>query len=365
MRVALVHDYLTQYGGAERVLEALCDIFPQAPIFTLIYDERGTKGVFKERRIVTSFLQNFEFVKKHHRLFPPLMPIAVEQFDLSAYQVVISDSASFAKGIITRPESKHICYCHTPTRFAWDDSHRYVEEFGGYPLIMRKLAPIFLNWLRIWDHSASLRPDTFIANSYHVQNRIRKYYGRDAEVIFPPVKVDYFSKGKRDEQDFFLMAGRLIAYKRFDLGIEAARRAGFNLHIVGDGPAKKQLKQLAQGAPNIRFLGAVSDEVLREEYSRCQAMIFPQEEDFGLVAVEAMAAGSPVIAWRGGGALETVQDGKTGMFFEEQTVESLEKALQKFNNNDFSTEYIKEHARNFDTTIFNQKIKNFIDKQLI
>ncbi|OHA50332.1 MAG: hypothetical protein A3A80_00550 [Candidatus Terrybacteria bacterium RIFCSPLOWO2_01_FULL_44_24] len=364
MRVALVHDYLTQYGGAERVLEAFADVFPRAPIFTLMYDERGTRSIFSGRRIITSFLQRFKVVRRHHRFFPPLMPMAIEQFDLSKYDLVISNSASFAKGIITRPETLHICYCHTPTRFAWDNSHRYVEEFGGYPSIMRKIAPIFLNWLRVWDHTASLRPDVFIANSYHVRKRIRKYYSQDAEVIYPPVRVKYFSRIARAPKDFFLMVGRLIAYKRFDLGIEAAKELGFNLHIVGDGPEMKKLKRIARGAPNITFIGATDDERLRQEYATCRALIFPQEEDFGLVAVEAMAAGTPVIAWRGGGALETVQDGRTGILFNEQTHHALIDAIKQFKEEDFSTEYIKEYSNNFDQEVFNQKVKSFIDKQL-
>lgn len=364
MRVALVHDYLTQYGGAERVLEVLCEMFPNAPIFTLLYDEEGTRGVFADRRIVTSFLQRIPFVRTHHRLFPPLMPLAIEQFDLSAYPLVISDSASFAKGIITRPETMHICYCHTPTRFAWDDSHRYLEEFGGYPWPLRRLAPFFVNWLRLWDHAAATRPDVFLANSHHVRRRIKKYYGQNASVLFPPVRVDFFAQGKREPSDFFLMAGRLIPYKRFDLGIGAAKAAGFSLHIVGEGPQQSRLMKLAAGAPQIKFLGPLSDEALREEYLHCRALLFPQEEDFGLVAVEAMAAGAPVIAWRGGGALEVVEEGKTGIFFDAQEVDDILEAIRRFEAMRISPDYIRDYARRFDASVFCETLQKFIAQQL-
>ena len=364
MRVALIHDYLTQLGGAERVLEAFAELFPRAPIYTLMYDEGATKGRFAGRIIRTSFLQKLPLVRKHHRLFPPFMPTAVEQFDLSAYDLVISDSASFAKGVITRPESLHICYCHTPTRFAWDDSHRYVELFGGYPLPMRRLAPLFLNWLRMWDYAASRRPDAFIANSDHVRRRIRKYYDRDAAVIYPPVRAQYFSAGVRAPKDHFLMTGRLMAYKRFDIGIQSAKKYGFRLRIAGDGPELKRLKRLAGNDANITFLGGISDEALRSEYLSCRALIFPQEEDFGIVPVEAMAAGSPVIAWRGGGALETVKEGETGLFFDQQNAESLGEAIRLFADGDFSPEHIRAYARAFDTDVFKARMENFISHYL-
>jgi len=352
MKIALVHDYLNQYGGAERVLEAFTEIYPKAPIFTLIHDKR----FFPEKKIFTSFLQKTPFAKKHHRYFPPLMPLAVEKFDLSDYDVVLSDTASFAKGVITKPETLHICYCHTPTRYVWDDSHKYIREFS-MPKIAKFFIPFFMNYIRLWDREAAHRVDKFLCNSKFIGSRIKKYYKRDAQVIYPPVDVNRFiPKGK--VSNYFLMIGRLLPYKRFDLGIEAFNKLGMPLKIIGSGPEKKKLQKLAN--PNIEFLPEVDD--LEKYYQSCQALIFPQEEDFGLVAVEAMACGRPVIAFKGGGALETVKEDKTGIFFNEQTVDSLIKAVRNFNANKFNSKVIRSHALKFDKEIFKKKIENFINE---
>jgi len=356
MRVALVHDYLNQYGGAERVLEAFCEIWPDAPIYTLIYDKDRTGGAFEGRRIKTSFLQKIPFVRSHHRPFMMLMPMAAESFDLAKYDLVISDSASFAKGVITRPKTLHICYCHTPTRYAWDDSHKYIREFG-YPSLVTKLIPIFMNYLRVWDEAAAQRPDKFIANSQCVAGRIKKYYGQDSVVINPPVKTDFFYVADKTD-DFFLAAGRFLPYKRFDLIIRAFNKLRWPLKIVGSGPEQKRLQKMA--GPTIEFIGQISDEKLRDLYARCRAFIFPQEEDFGIVAVEAMAAGRPVIAFRSGGALEIIKEGETGIFFEEQSVSSLLAALNRFDENNFEPQKIRAAALAFDRRIFKEKIKNFV-----
>lgn len=356
MKVALVHDYLNQYGGAERVLEAFCQLWPKAPIYTLLYDRQKTGRVFEGRQIYTSFLQKVPLVKSHHRPFLMFMPSAIEQFDFSEYDLVLSDSSSYAKGIITQPSTKHICYCHTPIRYAWDDSHRYIEEFG-YPALVKKIIPFFMNYIRLWDQQAASRVDAFIANSHFVAQRIKKYYGQEATIIYPPVKTNlfYLSPG---QGTYFLMVGRFLPYKRFDLAIEVFNQLGWSLKIVGDGPEKGKLQRRAKS--NIEFLGLVSDSRLRELYARCRALIFPQEEDFGIIAIEAMASGRPVIAYRAGGALETIKQGQTGLFFEEQTSDCLIETLRKFNPADFSPQMIRQQALQFDQEIFKRKIREFI-----
>lgn len=352
----MVHDYLNQYGGAERVLEVLCEIFPDAPIYTLLYDERMTGGVFCNREIHTSFLQKLPFARKYHRVFSLLMPFAVEQFDLSYYDIVLSVSASFAKGIITKPYAKHINYCLTPTRFLWDDSHRYIEEFN-HPWPIRKLVPFFITYLRIWDQEAALRVDKFMAISNFVKSRVKKYYNRDAEVIYPPVDAHKYYISN-EAGDYFLMVGRLVPYKRFDLAVKVFNAIGKPLKIVGDGPERKRLEKMAK--PNISFLGLVSDYKMPELYAHAQAVIFPQEEDFGIVPLESMASGRPVIAYHGGGALETILENKTGIFFDEQTEIALAQAVGQYYQTQWDSAAIRTHALEFDKTIFKTKIVDMI-----
>lgn len=363
MKIALVHDYLNQYGGAERVLEVLCEMFPDAPIYTLLYDEQMTGGVFKGREMHTSFLQKLPFARRHHRAFPLLMPLAVEQFDLSYFDVVLSVSASFSKGIITKPHTKHINYCLTPTRFLWDDSHRYIDEFR-YAWPIKKLVPFFVTYLRIWDKEAALRVDKFIAISDFVKSRIQKYYNRAADVVYPPVNANkYYISDKIEE--YFLMVGRFVPYKRFDLAVKVFSAIGKPLKIVGDGPERKRLENIARrgggtASKNIEFLGLVSDYKMPELYSRAQAVIFPQEEDFGIVPLESMASGRPVIVYRGGGALETVVENKTGIFFDDQTEISLAQAIGRFYQTDWNPEAIRSHAFKFDEEVFKKQILDTI-----
>ncbi len=358
MKVALVHDYLNQYGGAERVLQAFIELFPKAPIYTLLYDEQRTGRAFQGRRIHTSFLQHFPLVKAHHRPFLMFMPLAIEQFDLSDYDLVLSDSASYAKGIITGAKTKHICYCHTPIRYAWDDSHKYIQEFG-YANFIKTLIPIFMNYIRLWDESAADRVDEYICNSEFVANRIKKYYQRQAMVINPPVKTNLFYSVSQPDK-YFLMVGRFLPYKRFDLAIQAFNHLGWPLKIIGDGPDKKRLQKMA--GKNIQFIGLVSDKELKDYYAYAQAFIFPQEEDFGITAIESMASGRPVIAYQAGGALEIVKPGETGLFFSKQDKQSLIRTLKEFKKIHFDPEIIKQRAFHFDQENFKRKISDFINQ---
>lgn len=358
MRIALVHDYLVQYGGAERVLECFAELFPYAPIYTLIYDEEAMHGVFREKDIRTSFIQKLPFARKQHRLFPPLMPLAIEQFDFSKYDVVLSDSASYAKGIITGPETLHISYIHTPTRYAWDDCQKYTQDFH-FPKIIKRLVPFFMNYIRLWDRASIDRADKIIANSDFVAKRIKKYYRKDSVVINPPVAVDGF-RIDEEQGDYFLMVGRLIAYKRHDIAIEAFNKLGFPLKIIGRGPEQERLQRMA--GPNIEFLNRVPDEELAEYYAKCRAFIFPQEEDFGIVAIEAMAAGKPIIAFRGGDITEHCQEPRMGILFERQTPEDIIKAVRDFEGRKYDPHYIRSQTLKFDRAVFKRKIKEYINE---
>lgn len=360
MKIALVHDYLVQYGGAERVLECFTEIWPYAPIYTLIYDEEKTHGIFKGKRIYTSFLQNFPYSRKNHRVFPPLMPLAIEQFDFSKYDLILSDSSSYAKGAITRPETLHICYCHTPMRYAWDDCQKYIEEFG-FPRFVKKFIPFLMNYIRIWDRISAECPDEYIANSKFVAGRIKKYYKKGSTVINPPVDVNKFHiSGKTG--NYFLMVGRLMTYKRFDIVIEAFNQLGWPLKIIGRGPDIKRLSKIAKS--NIIFMGRLSDKELAKTYSESKAFIFPQEEDFGIVAIEAIAAGKPIIAFRGGDIVEHITENQEGIFFNEQTPDCLIETLKKFRAEEYDPQKIREKALPFDREIFKSKIKNYVENSL-
>jgi len=360
MKIALVHDYLVQYGGAERVLQAFREIFPDAPIYTIIHDPESVHGRFSDARVYTSFLQRFPGARRAHRIFPMLMPAAIEQFDLSGFDVVLSDSSSFAKGVLTGPDTLHISYVHTPMRYAWDDCQKYTEDFG-FPSVIRRLVPFLMNPVRLWDKASADRPDLVIANSGFVAGRIRKYYRRDAVVIPPPVETDWFYVSKT-RGDYFLMVGRLIAYKRFDIVVEAFTRLGLPLRIAGRGPELSRLRGMA--GPNVEFLGRVSDEELSRYYAECRAFIFPQEEDFGIVAIEALASGRPVIAYRGGDIVERIEDGVSGIFFDEQTPEAVMEAVGRFDDSAFDGETIRKKALPFDKAEFTRKMEEYVKEAL-
>lgn len=362
MKIALVHDYLVQYGGAERVLSALTEVFPEAPIYTLLYDREAVHGLFDRSRVHTSFLQRIPGVRRAHRLFPPLMPPAIEQFDFTGYDVVLSDSSSYAKGVLTGPETLHISYVHTPMRYAWDDCQKYTEDFG-FPHIVKKLVPFFMSPIRLWDKVSADRVDRYLANSDFVSARIRKYYGKESTVIHPPVDTGKFFIAKPEERkDYFLMVGRLIAYKRFDIAIEAFNRLKLPLRIIGRGPEEERLRKIA--GPTIEFLGRVPDEDLPKQYAECRAFVFPQEEDFGIVAVEAMASGRPVIAFRGGDIEERVEEGVSGVFFDEQSEAAIMDAVSRFERYSFDPETIREKALPFDKAVFTRKIEEYVSNAL-
>jgi glycosyltransferase involved in cell wall biosynthesis len=375
MKVALVHDHLAQDGGAERVLKVLAQMFPEAPIYTLLYEPKNTDRHYRHRQIETSIIQKLPGGISHYQWYMPFMPMAVEFFDLSGYDLVISDSSSFAKGVITSDHTLHICYCHTPTRYLWSDTHQYINELK-YNKYFKKGISLVLNYIRIWDKLAADRVDQYIANSRFVAGRIKKYYKRDSTVIYPPVEIEQF-KIAPTLGDYFLIGGRLSPYKRVDLAIEAFKELRIKNHelrikdkvvvpklkIFGNGIDLARLKRLARGCANIEFVGRVDDAIKAELYSRCLAFIYPQEEDFGITAVEAMASGRPVIAYRRGGALETVQAGLTGVFFNEQTVESLTQAVFSFEPAKFDPQKIRQQAERFGVERFKKEMQEFIERE--
>jgi glycosyltransferase involved in cell wall biosynthesis len=359
MRVALVHDYLNQMGGAERVLLALHDLYPQAPIYTSIYDRNRVDRRFRQMDVRTSFMQGLPFVRKHHQPFLPVYPFVFERMDLREYDLVISDSSAFAKGVVTRPEALHVSYCHTPMRWAWS-YEEYVERERLGALARFGLPP-FVAWLRNWDYATAARVDYFVANSPSVAARIAKYYRRECVVIPPPVDTGlYHTSDELD--DAFLIVSRLVPYKRIDLAVRAFTQLGLPLHIIGGGRDEKRLRRIA--GKNVKFLGRLSDEQVRQRMARCQAFIFPGEEDFGLAPVEVQAAGRPVIAYGAGGALASVVEGATGMFFDEPTPESLADAVRDFQRMRFDSAAIRQHALEFDTTVFLRRFSQLVESKI-
>ena len=358
MRVALIHDHLTQYGGAERVLEALQAMWPDAPTYTLRYDPQAMGRSFGHKTIRTSFLEKLPFARRAFRWFLPLMPMATESYDLSDFDVVISNSSAFSKGIITSPDAIHICYCHTPTRYLWSDSGSYVDELRA-PRLVKMLLPFVLHKLRGWDQLAAQRVGTFVANSETVKRRIAKYYQRDSQVIYPPVDTERFAISQ-EPKTYYLAGGRLVAYKRFDIVVDAFTKIGKPLKIFGSGPELADLKRRA--GPNIEFVGRVSDDERARLFANAIAFINPQEEDFGITPVESMAAGRPVIAYRRGGALETVVDGETGVLFDEQSWEELADVVLRFKPEQFQPEKIRAHAERFATKNFRQSIHALVQR---
>lgn len=365
MKVALVYDRVNKWGGAERILLALHEIWPEAPLYTAVYNPK-TAPWARGFKVIPSFLEKFPFAKKTHEVYPWLAPLAFESFDFSEFDIVISVTSAEAKGIISKPNTLHISYILTPTHYLWGiEKGEEYHRFGRLAPLVKVFALPFLSYLRAWDKIASQRPDILLAISKNVQKRIVKYYGRSSEVIYPPVDTEKFVPSDQpstiNDQSYFLVVSRLVPYKRVDIVIEAFNRLRLPLKIVGTGTEMGKLRRSAK--KNIEFLGQLTDEALLGYYQRCVATVFPQEEDFGLVPLEAQACGKPVIAYRGGGALETVIEGETGEFFDEQTPESLEKAVKKFKPEKYKPEDCWKNAEKFDIKIFKKKFKEFVEQQ--
>ena len=361
MKVALVHDYLNQMGGAERVVLALHELFPDAPLYTSIYDPKRVDPAFQKMDIRTSFMQKLPFVMKHHQPYLPFYPSAMEGLDLRGYDLVLSSSSAFGKGVIVKPETLHICYCHTPMRWCWN-YNEYVEreQLGG---MARRLLPFLITWLRVWDQTSAMRVDHFIANSPVVAARIQKYYRRESVVIPPPVEASRFLFDPAAQPgDYFLVLSRLAPYKRIDLAIQACNRLQLPLVVIGSGRDEKQLKAMA--GPTIRFLGRLSDSEVLEYIAHCRAFLFPGEEDFGITPLEVQAAGRPVIAYGAGGALASVVENVTGTFFHEQTAESLMAVLSSFDERQYHAQTIRNHALDFDKPRFQRRILQFIEAKM-
>ena len=355
--IALIHDWLPFMGGAERFLTNFLELYPESPIYTTICNKENLDLPLKEADIRVSYLQRGKKYIKNHRSLFPFMPTAIESFDLNQYDIVLSSSSSVAKAVITNPNTMHICYCHSPMRYGWEFSHEYAGKMAGSKSLKSKLLSYFLTGIRIWDNVSADRVDYFIANSENVARRIWKHYRRKCVVIHPPVRCKLFNISDINE-DYFLIVSRLQEYKRIDLAVEAFNKLGLPLVIIGDGPERKRLEGMAN--ENIKFLGRESDEVIKKHYAECRAFIFPGEEDFGITPLEAQASGRPVIAFKKGGALETVIEGKTGVFFNNQTSNDLVDAVKKFENIKFDKNVIREHAKGFDEEVFKRKINDFV-----
>lgn len=355
MKVALIHYWLVGMRGGEKVLEVLCDLYPDADIFTLVYDEKAVSDKIRRHRVTTSFLQKIGGVR-HYKKMLPLMPHALESFDLTGYDLIISVEAGPAKGIIPGPGAMHICYCNSPMRYIWDLYPQYRASAGT---LARAAMSLTAPWLRQWDVTTSLRVDHFIANSSYVAQRIERYYRRSAHVVHPPVQLPRFTPAEAPG-DYYLCAGQITPYKKVEVAVEACTRLGRPLVVIGAG-ASPALRGMA--GPTVQFLGKVDDATMAHHFAHCNALIFPGVEDFGIVPLEVMASGRPVIAFAKGGALETVVDGSTGLFFDEQSADSLIEAIQRFEQQAgaFKPEVMQAHARNFDTPVFRAKLGGLID----
>ena len=362
MRVALIHDWLNGMRGGERCLEALCEVYPEAHLYSLFHEKGKLSPTIEALPSRTSFVQRLPFVFRKYRHYLPLFPVAIEQFDLRAYDLVVSLNHCVANGVITRPQTCHIGYTFTPMRYAWD---LYQEYFGGDRLhgFSRYIIPACMNYLRMWDIAASKRVDYFVAISEHVKKRIAKHYRRSADVIYPPVDTEFYTPGIAAPKDeFFLIVSAFAPYKKIEIAIEAFNRLNQPLKIIGQGQDEKHLRAIAK--PNIEFLGALSDEAVRDHYRRCRALIFPGEEDFGIVPLEAQACGSPVIAYAQGGVLETTLQRETAIWFAEQTPEAIIAAVQEFEKRSFSATVIREHACRFGKKRFQQEMQTYLAQKM-
>jgi glycosyltransferase involved in cell wall biosynthesis len=369
MKIALVHELLTMRGGAERVLKIAADLFPEAPIYTLLYDEKKLGDWFPKNRVRTSTLQPYAKFSTDHHLYLKHFPAAVEAWDFSEFDVVLSFSSAFAHGILTNGKPKHVCYVHSPARYLWDRTHDVLDSASNGLLGSLKrwhLSRTFHN-LRIWDTEAADRPDVLLAASKEVQRRIQLYWRRDSQIVYPPIGDEWLqprtpSTGAMQNPDYFLVVSTLARYKRIDLAIEACNKTGAHLKIVGEGPDMARLKALA--GPTVEFYGWRKNDELADLYARAKAVLFAGHEDFGLVPLEAMSCGTPVIAFGQGGATETVLPGKTGTFFSEATADALAEVLKNFDRAKFDPAACKAQAKTFDRATFEKGIRSAIERVL-
>jgi len=353
LKVAIVHYWLINMRGGERVVEALCELYPDADVYTHVAEPEVLSDTIRGHRIQETFIARLPGARRHYQKYLALMPLALEQLDLRAYDLVISSECGPAKGVITTPRTLHLCYCHSPMRYVWDMYWDYLRDVSRP---MRPLARVLLHYLRRWDLASAFRVDHFMANSDYVARRVRKHYRRDAHVIHPPVDTEAFGPAE-STADYYLMVGELVSYKRADLAVSAFSRAGKRLVVIGAGEQLSELRRRA--GPTVEVMGRQPASVIRDKYAHCRALLFPGEEDFGIVPIEAMASGRPVIAYRRGGALETVVEGRTGLFFDEQTEDSLLAAVERFEEIEetFDPADIRRHAIGFDKQVFKAKFR--------
>lgn len=359
-KVAIVHDWLVAYAGADRVVDCMHHVFPDAPIYTLVYDRENMPEWFKSYDIRTTYLQKIPFATRLYKNMLPLMPRAFEALDLSEYDLVLSSCSSCSKGVITRPDAVHICYCHTPIRYVWDFYYTYRQNAN--PLV-RMVMPGQVYKLRQWDRCAADRVDYFVANSHYIAQRIKKYYRRDSDVIYPCVHIN--ESPFVEKEDFYLVVGRFTWYKRIDLAVAACTMLNKRLVVIGTGGEEPRLRALA--GPTVEFLGGgLTDGQIREYYLRAKAFLFPGEEDFGITPVEAQSAGTPVLAFGRGGACETVLPGKTGYWFDAQTPESLAACIEKFEAQGvaFGPGQIRKHSRTFGEERFERELKEYCARRM-
>jgi glycosyltransferase involved in cell wall biosynthesis len=362
VKTALIHDWLTAMGGGERALQALYQLYP-SPIYTLFADPKTVKeSFFADKQILTSFLQKLPFVLKKYRSYLPFFPMAIEQFNLEEFDLIISSSHCVAKGAIPRSGQVHVCYCYTPVRYAWDLYHSYLKDANLETGIKGFFAKLALHRLRMWDQSSCHRVDHFIADSHLVRERIERTYGRQADVVYPPIDTDYFAFHEKKEE-YYVTASRMVPYKRIDIIVEAfSTMPEKRLVVIGDGPEMGKIKKLA--GKNVEFLGRQPDAVLRDTLQKAKAFLFAAVEDFGIVPVEAMSCGTPVIAYGAGAILETVKENETGLLYRRQTPQSLRDKIAEFEQMDFDPFAIRKHAEGFSLSRFHREFKECVDRVL-
>lgn len=357
MKIAVVHDYFTQLGGAEKVAEELYNMLPGADLFATVALSSKMPETLRGVPITTSWMQRLPKLDKYYRLYFPLYPLAVGSLDLSAYDLIISSSSGYVKGVQAGVDAIHVCYCHTPMRWVWSfDSYSSREDFGSG---VKAVLPTLIRGLRRWDEGAARQPDHFIANSLAVAERIRRAYGRYSEVIVPPIDIHRF-RVSLDQEDYYVVLARLVPYKRLDLAVSAFTKMKKKLVIIGTGPALEKLR--AEAGPTVHFVGRASDKDVEDYVAKCKALIFPGEEDFGMAPVEVAAAGRPTIAFRAGGAIETVVEGLTGVFFNEQSTDALIDAVYRFERQEWSPFLIRKHAEGFSREVFYARFATFLKR---